>query len=111
MINNNYPIHFGARFDQKTYEAIIQSTKCPEIRQCAIEKMMFMEKWGDADSFISLIKDEKTGLYKYVLKNLKINSKKSRQVSDDFGEKSIFTGFLSLRKEIIENAEKFLQRT
>lgn len=113
MITTNYEnrsIAFGAKFDKRTYNLIMNSAKIPAIKKCVSEKINQIEKWGDKESVISLVKDQQSKFYKFVIKNPKFSSVKNMCVSDIFNEKNILTGFLSIYKGIVETAEKFLKR-
>ncbi len=113
MITTNYEnrsIAFGAKFDKRTHDVIMNSAKIPTIKKCVSEKINQIEKWGDKESVISLVIDQQSKLYKFVIKNPKFNSVKSMCISDIFNEKNILTGFLNIYKNNVEIAERYLKR-
>ena len=113
MLDINYSsISFGAKFDSKASERLLDSVKhCRGLKLGVEARLAHIREWGNPDSVILLSKDKTTSAERFVLKNDKFGDKEvaiSKQI--DSGWHSIVMAFFDVTKNAINQAEKILMK-
>ena len=75
MINSNYSVTFGAKFDKAAYKKVINSTQDPHTRRAIGHTVDMIKQWGDKNSVISIEQNSHNNLHRFVLKNDKFGKK------------------------------------